>query len=120
VKEFVRDAIPEEIQKMQINIGEFLELYKAGTCELLDIRMPCETAVWQLSFGLKIPANALPERLKEVPKDRLIVVACPYNTRSNIARQWLALQGYETRYLTEGLLGLMDHLKGGMAREVNL
>lgn len=79
-----------------------------------------ETKVWQVNFGLKIPAPELPERLEELPKDKLIIVVCPKADRSNMARMWLATQGFEVKYLSGGLLGLMDYLKGGKAKTLKL
>lgn len=74
----------------------------------------------QVNFGLQIPAPQLPEYLDELPKDKLIVVACPKSDRSNMTRMWLATQGFEVKYLVGGLLGLMDHLKGGKAQSIKI
>jgi len=120
MQEFIKDVIPSQIKNMQIEIDEFLKLYNNKECELLDIRVVAETKVWQLNFGLKIPAPELAERLDELPKDKLIVVACPRSNRSNMVRTWLAIQGFEARYLSDGLLGLMNHLKGGGVKDINL
>jgi len=118
--EFVKNVVPAEMKNMRIEIDEFIELYNEGKCELVDVRVPMETKVWQVNFGLKIPAPELPERLDELPKDKLIVVACPKADRSNMVRTWLATQGYEVKYLSGGLLGLMDHLKGGLAKKIKI
>ena len=120
MQDFIKKVIPSEMNNMRIEIDEFIELYNAGKCELVDVRVPMETKVWQVNFGLKIPANELPERLNELPKDKLIVVACPKADRSNMARTWLATQGFDVKYLSGGLLGLMDHLKGGKAKTIKI
>jgi len=120
MQDFIKDVVPSQMKNMQIEIAEFIELYNKKECELLDIRVEAETKVWQLNFGLKIPAPDLPERLNELPKDKLIVVACPRANRSNMVRTWLAMQGFEAKYLTDGLLKLMEHLKGGTAKSINI
>jgi len=120
MKEFIKDVIPNKMNDMRIGVDEFIELYNEGKCELVDIRVEMETKVWQINFGLKIPAPELPERLDELPKDKLLVVACPKSYRSNMARMWLSTQGFEVKYLNGGLLGLMDHLKGGKAKMIEL
>jgi len=120
VKDFIKSVVPSEMKNMRIEIDEFIELYNEGKCELVDIRVPMETKVWQLNFGLRIPANELTERLDELPKDKLIVVACPKSDRSNMTRMWLANQGFQVKYLVGGLLGLMEHLKGGKAKMIKL
>ena len=120
MKAFVTEAVPSAMPDIRIDAETFIELYNQGKCELLDIRMPFEAAVWQLNFGLHIPAGQLPERLDELPKEKLIVVACPHTDRSNIARAWLSTQGFDARYLREGLLGLMERLKGGKAKDLRI
>ena len=61
---------------------------------LVDIRFPDEQQAWGTSFALKIPLNELPDRLNELPKDKIIVTACPHIDRSNIAMVYLRTQGY--------------------------
>ncbi len=112
--------VPSEMKNMRIEIEEFIDLYNRGEAELVDIRVPFETKVWQVNFGLKIPAPELPERLNELPKDKLIVVACPKADRSNMARSYLASKGFKVKYLVGGLLGLMDRLKGGKAKDLKI
>ena len=120
MNDLIKNVVPSEMKNMRIEIDDFIELYNEGKCELVDIRVAMETKVWQVNFGLKIPAPELPERLNELPKDKMIVVACPKADRSNMARTWLASQGFEVKYLSGGLLGLMDHLKGGKAKVIKI
>lgn len=120
MKEFIKEVVPSNMSNMRIEIDEFIELYNEGKCELVDIRMPMETKVWQMNFGLKIPAPELPENLDKLPKDKLIVVACPKADRANMARTWLASEGFEVKYLMGGLLALMDSLKGGKAKSIKI
>ncbi|BAF69199.1 rhodanese-like domain-containing protein [Nitratiruptor sp. SB155-2] len=118
--EFIKKVVPSEMKNIRISVEEFIELYNKGEAELVDIRMPFETAVWQVNFGLKIPAPQLPERAHELPKEKLIVVACPKTDRANMARVWLTEQGFDARYLDGGLLNLMDCLRGGKAKDIKL
>jgi len=118
--EFAHSIVPQEMLYVRISIDDFLAAYNAGKAELVDIRLPLETKVWSVNFGLKLPANELPERLSELPRDKLLVVACPMTDRSNMARTYLASQGFEVKYLQDGLLGLMNRLKGGAANDVKL
>ena len=120
MQDFIKDVIPSQMSSTRIEIDEFIELYNKGKCELVDVRVEMEIKVWQVNFGLKIPAPELPERLDELPKEKLIVVACPKAERSNMARTWLATQGYNVKYLSGGLLGLMDYLKGGKAKAIKV
>ncbi|MGQ9660574.1 MAG: rhodanese-like domain-containing protein [Thermochromatium sp.] len=79
-------------------------LYR-GSGELLDIRVPEETAVWQINLGLRILATELPTRLDKLPQDKLLAVACPMTDRSNMARSYLVTQGFEDKYLQDDCSG---------------
>jgi len=118
--DFAETIVPEQMGSARISADAFIDAYNAGKAELVDIRVAKELAVWQLNFGLKIPANELPRRLDELPDDKLIVVACPMTDRSNMARSYLLTQGFDVCYLQGGLLGLMDRLKGGRAKDIEV
>lgn len=118
--ELARHIAPQEMGMARIALDAFIEAYNKGQAELVDIRLPEEVAVWQVNFGLKIPATELPDRLDELPTDKLLVVACPMTDRSNMARSYLAARGFDVRYLQGGLLGLMDRLKGGKAGDISI
>ncbi len=118
--DIIREVIPKNMSKLKINIDEFIELYNSGKAELLDIRADFEQKVWQLNFGLKIAANELPDNLDKLPKDKIIVVACPGSDRSNMARFYLASKGFDVRYLSDGLIELMGKLRGGKAKLINV
>jgi rhodanese-related sulfurtransferase len=111
---------PAQMGKAKISIDAFIAAYNLGEAELIDIRVAEETAVWQVNIGLRIPAPELPTRLDELPKDKLLVVACPHTDRSNMARSYLAAKGYNVKYLQGGLLSLMDRLKGVAAQDICL
>lgn len=115
-----RRTIPAAMGKARISIDNFIAAHNRGEAVLLDIRVPAETAVWQVNLGLRIPADELPERLHELPRDRVIVVACPLTDRSNMAAAYLVAQGFNAEYLQDGLLGLVNRLKGVAAEDVCL
>ena len=116
--DFAASIVPAQMSNARISIDAFLTAYNSGEAELLDIRVPEETAVWQFNLGLQIPANELPARLNELPKDKLLVIACPLTDRSNMARSYLVTQGFNAKYLQGGLLGLVDRLKGVAAQDI--
>ncbi len=120
MEELIKEVTPKNMTKIRVTVEEFIELYNEEKVELVDIRMKPEVAIWQVNFGLKIPADELPQRLEELPKDRELVVACPHADRSNMARFYLASKGYKVRYLQEGLMGLMERLKGGKVKEIKI
>jgi rhodanese-related sulfurtransferase len=94
-----------------------LNMIENGTAVLIDIRFREEFEAWNLPFSKNIPLNELPNRLNELPKDKLIITACPHNDRSNIARMYLNMKGYNAKYLSDGLLKVADYLRGDNAVE---
>ncbi|MDD3462575.1 MAG: rhodanese-like domain-containing protein [Sulfurospirillaceae bacterium] len=107
----------KERSDMKIKTPEMLVLIEEGKAILLDIRFREEFEVWHMNFAKNIPLNELPNRLSELPKDKLIITACPHYDRSSMARIYLKLNGYDTRYLSDGLLKTADFLRGDNAKE---
>jgi len=105
-------------KEMKISTARMLDLLTKGEAVVIDIRFREEYAAWHLGFTQNIPLNELPQRLDELPKEKLIITACPHNDRANIARMFLALKGYNARYLVDGLLRTMDALRGDAAKEL--
>ncbi len=66
---------------------------------------------------MRIPLSELPARLKELPKDKIIVTACPHKDRAAIAMTYLRSKGIPARYLTDGLIGLFESLRGDKAQK---
>lgn len=106
-----------EREAMKIKTGELLDLVRLGKAQVIDIRFPDEVATWRVSFAKSIPLNELPDRLDELDREKLIVPVCPHADRASIARHYLTLKGYRSRYLVDGLLGLAEHLRGDKARD---
>lgn len=101
--------------EMKVTSKKLLDLLEDGKAVLVDIRFKEEQQAWGMGFGLKIPLNELPKRLNELPKDKLIVTACPHKDRSNIAMVYLRTQGFRASYLSDGLIGLVENLRGDEA-----
>ena len=106
-----------ERETMKIKTPDMLALVEDGKAIVVDIRFKEEFEVWHMNFAINIPLNELPNRLNELPKDKLIITACPHNDRSIIARMYLTLNGYNAKYLNDGLLKVADFLRGNNAKE---
>ena len=102
---------------MKIDSKKLITLLAEKKAVLLDIRFPEEIKAWKMGFGLFIPLNELPKRFTELPKDKIIVAACPHKDRSSIAMAYLRTKGYKAKYLTDGLIGLAENLRGDNAKE---
>lgn len=103
--------------KHQITAAEFFELWQRDEAVLLDVRSPEEVQFLALPFALHIPITELPDRLNEVPQDKLVATLCPGGTRAAISYAYLRSRGFENvRVLKGGLAGLLEELTPGKIR----
>ena len=107
----------EERKEMKIDSVQLTVLLEEGTAQLIDIRFKEEYQAWHMPFSINIPINELASRLNELDKNKIIVTACPHKDRAIMARTFLKLKGFKTRYLKDGLIGLADFLRGDNAKE---
>ncbi|HEY9190296.1 MAG TPA: rhodanese-like domain-containing protein [Sulfurovum sp.] len=107
----------EERKEMKINSVELTVMLEEGTAQLVDIRFKEEYEAWHMPASINIPLNELPKRYHELDRSKLIVTACPHKDRAIMARTFLKLKGYNTRYLVDGLIGLAEFLRGDNAKE---
>jgi len=113
----IKFALPANYTALKTNIEEFLKLYKEDKAILIDIRMPFEKKVWGLKFVTEMSPDEIEANLDRLPKDKLIVTACPGNGRSPFAAAFLKEKGFNAKFLEEGLIELMKKLKGGEAKK---
>ncbi len=114
---YLKEFDYQERKDMKIQMPELFDLYAKGQAQIIDIRFPEEYAAWHIGFGDHIPLNELPDRLGEIDKNKTIVTMCPHYDRAEIARLFLKLKGFEARYLTDGMLKVVDYLRGDKARD---
>ena len=102
--------------EMKINSKWLIALLEEGEAQLIDIRFPEEYAAWKVGPSINIPLNELPHRLREINKTKVVVVACPHKDRAIIAMTYLRSKGIKAKYLTDGLIGLAENLRGDKAK----
>ena len=119
-KEFLNRFDYDSRKEMKIQTPKMLEMVKEDKALIIDIRFKEEYESWHLGFTKNIPLNELPNRLDELPKDKLIVCVCPHEYRSNMAKEYLRFKGLNSRTLTGELVALVDRLKGGKAKDITL
>lgn len=115
LEQYVKSFDYDSRIEMKTSSKDLIDLLEEGKAVLVDIRYKEEQQTWGLNFGLKIPLNELPDRLNELPKDKIIVTACPHKDRAIIAMTYLRSKGIPARYLSDGLIGLAENLRGDSA-----
>jgi phage shock protein E len=71
---------------------------------LLDVRTPAEHAQQAIPGSYLIPLQELGRRMRDLPRDREIVVYCRVGSRSAAAGSLLARHGYNVKNLEGGLM----------------
>lgn len=81
-------------------------LAKTKNVFLLDVRTPEEYRQAHLKGAVLIPLGEIEHRLKELPRNRTIVVYCAVGSRSNLVAGFLAGKGYGEVYnVSDGIVG---------------
>ncbi len=89
----------------KVTAAQFFEKQASEDAVLLDLRSPEETTQIALPFALHIPVNELPNRLDEVPDDRLVATFCSSVTRAVVAWVYLQLHGFEQARILDARYG---------------
>jgi rhodanese-related sulfurtransferase len=83
---------------------------------LIDVREDVEAAICTIEGSILIPMNTLPQRLREIPRDRPVALYCHHGMRSMMAGQWLAQNGFDALSLAGGIDRWAAEIEPGMAR----
>jgi rhodanese-related sulfurtransferase len=87
----------------EVSASEATELLD-GDAILIDVRQENEWDAGHAPMATLIPLAELPDRLDELPRDRLIICACRSGGRSLRAASFLQEQGFDTVNLTGGMM----------------
>jgi rhodanese-related sulfurtransferase len=107
----------EARKEMKMDSNGLIKLLMEEKAQLIDIRFQEEYTAWKIGASINIPLNELPNRLNEIDKNKIIVTACPHKDRAIIAMVYLRSKGVKAKYLTDGLIGLAENLRGDNAEE---
>jgi hydroxyacylglutathione hydrolase len=79
----------------QLTAQEFDELSKSEHPTVLDVREPGEVAAGAIENSIRIPLGQLQDHVKELDRDKLVVVHCKGGYRSSIATSILRRAGFK-------------------------
>ncbi len=75
LEQYLLDFDYAERRDMKIGSKDLVRMLTEKKVVLVDIRFKEEHTAWHMGFGLQIPLNELPKRLKELDRTKLIVTA---------------------------------------------
>ena len=97
----------------------FFEKWTKGEAILLDVRAAQEKDFVTLPFALAIPINELPQRLNEIPRDKLVATFCSGGDRAGVAFAYLQTMGFNNvRILKATYTELMAEFLPGKLRKL--
>jgi rhodanese-related sulfurtransferase len=103
----IREITPTELQ--QLLAGD-------NPPSLIDVREEGEAAICAIDGSTLIPMNSLPQRLKEIPRERPVVLYCHAGMRSMMVGEWLSQQGFDALSLAGGIDRWAAEIEPSMAR----
>lgn len=123
-KDITMNKINVAIQELDFNFlgsgkhavteRDFFNLLSDDNAFFLDVRTDEELGCSSYPWAHHIPVHQLPERIKELPKDKLIVPFCSSVFRASIAWAWLKDKGFDNvRTLTISTEAIATLLKPG-------
>ncbi len=97
------------------------KFFKTENGFLLDVRSREEAASISIKMDVhpnieskNIPVNEIPDRIEEIPKEKVVAVFCPAGVRSSIVYAYLLSKEFSNvRILEGGYLALTEALKPG-------
>ncbi len=89
----VRQATNSPSYPLTISVSEAVAQQKSGAF-ILDVRQPAEWNDVHIAGATLIPLDQLPNRLNELPRDKVIVVVCHSGNRSAQGRDILLKAGF--------------------------
>jgi rhodanese-related sulfurtransferase len=87
----------------EVSANEAYELLD-GDAVLIDVREESEWDAGHAPMAALIPLAQVPDRLDDLPKDRLIICACRSGGRSLRAASFLADNGFDVVNLSGGMM----------------
>lgn len=118
LEKYISEFNFDSAKEMKIDSKTLIALLKEGKAQLVDIRFREEYEAWKVGPSINIPLNELPERWSEIDKTKLTVTVCPHSDRSNVAMVYLRSKGIQAKFVSDGLLGIAENLRGESAREL--
>lgn len=99
----------EELQFGHITPAEFAAL-DSSKVTLLDLREPADVAAHPIAGAINAPLDPLAHVLKNVPKERKVIVYCAEGWWSEEVAEILADRGYDVASLDGGFRAYQQYL----------
>jgi len=100
--------------KHKMTIEKAMELKKEDKVFILDVRSEQENDYLKFEFATNIPTSEIPDRVQEIPKDKIVAIFCTSATRATIVYTYLKVAGYEdVKIITNNINDIAGLFKPG-------
>ncbi len=80
---------------LEVTVHDLRRALDEGSALVVDVREPWEAEVARIEGAELIPLSEFAARVKELPRDKPILIHCHHGGRSMQAVQWLRRNGYD-------------------------
>ncbi len=94
--------MPLTHQSIEVTPQDAFALAEAGEGVVVDVREPWEWATGHAAGAVHIALYGLPQRHRELPKERTILCICASGNRSLAAADYLRQLGFDARSVSGG------------------
>jgi rhodanese-related sulfurtransferase len=91
----------------EVSREEAQKLIEDGA-QMIDVRTDHEWEVGRIAGATHLPLDELAQRAGEIDRERPVVLYCRGGNRSTMATAALADAGYDSRKLSEGIVGWVE------------
>lgn len=83
-----------------------LEMLGKEEAVIVDVRTPEEVEDFDLSYTIKIPLAALPDKMDALPSGKTIITVCASGMRAQNASGLLIKKGFKSKYISGPITSL--------------
>lgn len=92
--EFLRKILGMDLPQIDSNTYK-ADYFQQRNHMLIDVRTPAEYKSGHIGGAKNIPLNTLANKMKNIPKDKPVVIVCQTGSRSASATRQLMAAGYD-------------------------
>lgn len=111
--------VAENILKNKVKVIQWYDLLKMdlSSVTIIDVRTEEEFRLGRIENAINIPVDTIRERLKEIPKEKKIVIYCGVGLRAYIAIRILMNNGFKDVYNLSGGYKTYEHVTKKQSNE---
>jgi rhodanese-related sulfurtransferase len=87
-------ALPIQRGTTEIDVDELAQRLDRDETHLVDVREDWEYRRGRVPGAIHVPLGQLPDRIRELPRDKPLLIICEHGNRSLVATHYLLARGF--------------------------